>query len=296
MLAFLSAPRISVAAESSSLTLIGERPVIADNSVIADNDGTIDGLPGGIVVVGSTPLVGSDVNRDQVPGSTRVLGAGDVNRTGISSLTGAILDNVPSASVSDTEGNGFQPDILFRGFTASPVAGTPQGLAVYVNGARFNDGFGDTVNWDLIPPAAIDSVNLEAANPIFGLNALGGSVNIRLKNGFSHQTESVTAYGGSYGRESGILEFGREFGHFAVYTVADATHDDGFRRTGTSNLYRLFTDLGWRHKPASSIWASTRRMTCSATPARLRSRRSMPTSPTSLLHPTWSTTPTWVST
>jgi outer membrane receptor protein involved in Fe transport len=241
MLVLLGAsPPISAAAESSPLTFIGDR------TVIADNDGTIDGLPGGIVVVSSTPLVGSDLNRDQVPESTRILGAGDINRTGIPSLTGAILDNAPSTSVSDTEGNAFQPDILFRGFTASPVAGTPQGLAVYVNGARFNDGFGDTVNWDLIPPAAIDSVNLEAANPIFGLNALGGSVNIRLKNGFSHQTESVTAYGGSYGRESGIVEYGREFGHFAVYTVADATHDDGFRRTGTSNLYRLFTDLGWR--------------------------------------------------
>src|ERR1700730_4348529 len=114
LLVFLSAsPCISAAAESSSLTFIGDRTVIADNTAIADNDGTIDGLPG-IVVVSSTPLAGSEVNRDQVPESTRILEAGDINRTGIPSLTGAILDNVPSASVSDTEGNAFQPDILFR--------------------------------------------------------------------------------------------------------------------------------------------------------------------------------------
>jgi iron complex outermembrane receptor protein len=200
-----------------------------------------------ITVVGSTPLMGSDLKRDQVPETTRVLDAGDISRTGIPSLTRAILDNVASASINDTEGNVFQPDILFRGFTASPVAGTSQGLAIYINGARFNDAFGDTVNWDLIPPAAIASVNLEAANPLFGLNALGGSINIRLKNGFSNPTEkNITAYGGSYGRAAAILEFGQQYGDFAIYAVGDATHDNGFRQTSTSDLYRLYTDLGWR--------------------------------------------------
>jgi iron complex outermembrane receptor protein len=203
-----------------------------------------------IVVVGSTPLPGSDVERDRVPTATQVLSAQDVNRTGIPSLTGAILTNVPSASINDVEGNVFQPDILFRGFTASPVAGTPQGLAVYVNGARFNDAFGDTVNWDLIPPSAIKTVSVEAANPIFGLNALGGSVSVQLKNGFTDDTKSVTGYGGSYGRRAGIIEFSQQAGEFAIYLAADATHDTGFRQTSTSDLYRLYTDLGWRTGPA----------------------------------------------
>jgi iron complex outermembrane receptor protein len=231
-----------VLAVSPSTRAADESSTVA---VDADSVGPPAILPR-IVVIGSTPLVGSDLNRDQVPETTRVLGAGDINRTGLPSLTSAILDNVASATVNDTEGNVFQPDILFRGFTASPVAGTPQGLAVYVNGARFNDAFGDTVNWDLIPPAAIESVNLEAANPLFGLNALGGSFNIRLKNGFSDQAENATAYGGSYGRAGAILEFSHQYGDFAIYAAGDATHDNGFRQTSTSNLYRLFTDLGWR--------------------------------------------------
>src|ERR1700676_1688423 len=202
-----------------------------------------------IVVVGITPLPGSDVARDRVPTATRVLSAQDINRTGIPSLTGAILANVPSASINDVEGNGFQPDVLFRGFTASPVAGTAQGLAVYVNGARFNDAFGDTVNWDLIPPAAIKSVNIEGANPVFGLTAQGGAVSVQLKNGFSDDSSSVTGFGGSYGRRAGILELSEQAGAFAVYFTVDATHDDGFRQTSASDLYRLFTDLGWRSGP-----------------------------------------------
>jgi outer membrane cobalamin receptor len=122
-----------------------------------------------VVVVGSTPLLGSDLNRDQVPAATQVLDASDINRTGIPDLTGALLSNVPSATINDTEGNVFQPDILFRGFTASPVAGTPEGLAVYVNGARFNDAFGDIVNWDLVSPAAIETVTeVMAWTPLLG--------------------------------------------------------------------------------------------------------------------------------
>ncbi len=201
-------------------------------------------------VVGSTPLLGSGIDRDQIPAATNVLGQSDIDRTGVPDLTRAILENIPGATINDTEGNVFQPDIIFRGFTASPTAGASQGLAVYVNGARFNDAFGDTVNWDLIPPSAISTVNVEASNPVFGLNALGGSVNVQLKNGFTFQGADFTGYGGSYGRGSGTLEFGRQYGSFSIYATGDITHDDGFRQTSASDIYRLFTDLGWRNDVA----------------------------------------------
>jgi len=200
----------------------------------------------GFDVVGETPVPGANIQRDRIAAATQVLGRGDVDRAGVPTLTGAILETVPSATINDTEGNVFQPDILFRGFTASPVAGTPQGLAVYVNGARFNDAFGDTVNWDLIAPTAVQSVDVDASNPLFGLNALGGSVNVRLKTGFTYEGGGLTAYGGSYGRAAGIVEFGREVGAFALYATVDITHDRGFRQTNASDLQRLFADLGWR--------------------------------------------------
>ena len=205
---------------------------------------------GDVNVVGSTPLLGSGIDRDEVPAATQVLTAHDVDRTNIPSLTGGILDNIPSASVNDTSGNVFQPDILFRGFTASPVTGTSQGLAVYVNGARFNDPFGDTVNWDLIPSVAIDTVNVEASNPVFGLNALGGSVNVQLKNGFTFQGADLTAYGGSFDRGAGILEYGHQSGNFSAYLAGEITHDGGYRQTSASDLYRLYGDVGWRNDRA----------------------------------------------
>ena len=197
-------------------------------------------------VIGSTPLLGSGIDRNEIPAATNVLGAGDINRTGIASLTGAILDNIPGAAVNDVESNPFQPDILFRGFTASPVAGTSEGLAVYVDGMRFNDAFGDTVNWDLIPSSAIGTVNVEASNPVFGLNALGGSVNVQLKNGFDTHGGDLTGYYGSYNRQSGSFEYGQQYGNVAMYTSAEAIHDDGFRETQASNIFRFYNDFGWR--------------------------------------------------
>ena len=208
-------------------------------------------------VVGSTPLLGSGIDRDQIPTATNVLGSQDIDRTGIPSLTGAILENIPSVTLNDTEGNVFQPDLIFRGFTASPVAGTSEGLAVYVNGARFNDAFGDTVNWDLIPSVAIDTVNVEASNPVFGLNALGGSVNVQLKNGFDFHGGDITAYGGSYNRGAGSLEYGQQVGNFAIYAAGEIIHDGGFRETGSSQIYRLYTDLGWRSDVAEVHLALT---------------------------------------
>ncbi len=199
-------------------------------------------------VVASTPLLGSGIDRSALPQATQVLGSAQIDRTKVPSLTGAILENIPSATINDTSGNPFQPDILFRGFTASPVTGTAQGLAVYVNGARFNDPFGDTVNWDLIVPEAIQTVNLEASNPVFGLNALGGSVNVQLKDGFSFNGADLTAIGGSFDRGQGVAEFGQRYGDFAIYAAGDITHDGGYRDTGNSDLYRIFTDLGYRRE------------------------------------------------
>lgn len=199
-----------------------------------------------IVVQAPSQVHGGGVAAADLPQATVVLDEDEIARTEVPSLTGGILESVPQASLTDVDGNAFQPDINFRGFTASPVAGTSEGLAVYVNGARFNEAFGDTVNWDLIPSEAIHTATLAPSDPLYGLNALGGAVNVRLKDGFTSPGASLTAYGGSYGRGSGILEFGQQWGPWAFYTAADVTHDDGFRQTQSSDLYRIYSDLGWK--------------------------------------------------
>ena len=65
--------------------------------------------------------------------------------------------NANSVVVNSPSGNDFQPDLSFRGFTASPLLGTPQGLSVFQDGVRINEAFADVVHWDLLPQNAIAS-------------------------------------------------------------------------------------------------------------------------------------------
>jgi hypothetical protein len=127
-------------------------------------------------IVGSSPLLGSGIDRNKLPAQTSVLNSGDIARDGTPNALRALNEQVGGVNLDSASGNPDQPTLLYHGFEASPLLGVPQGLAVYVNGARFNDAFGDTVNWDLIPSLAIGQLNLEGPNPVFGLNALGGSI------------------------------------------------------------------------------------------------------------------------
>src|SRR4051812_8680324 len=138
-------------------------------------------------VIGTSPLLGSGVDRDKVPSATRSVSARDLQREGSPDLTRTLQDRIGAVSINETQDNTFQPDVQYRGFTASPLGGTPQGLAVYQNGVRINEVFGDTVNWDVIPDRAINRTNLLGSNPVFGLNALGGAIALEMKNGFTWQ-------------------------------------------------------------------------------------------------------------
>ena len=172
--------------------------------------------------------------------------AADISRTYSMSVTEALQQRVPSVNLQDVQGNGFFQDLRYRGFTASPLQGTPQGLAVYVNGMRFNEAFGDTVNWDLIPAGAIDRADVWSANPVFGLNALGGSVSVQLKNGFTYQGTAFEAQVGSYGRASGSVQYGGRKDNVAVYAIAEGLTDRGWRYQSPSRLKRVYGDVGWQ--------------------------------------------------
>ena len=188
-----------------------------------------------------TPTAGSGIDIDKVPAVVNVVDA--IKSSALVRRTSRTLcSNTCRASLSTkSTGNPFQPDVQFRGFVASPVAGTPQGLAVYQNGVRINEAFGDTVNWDLIPTAAIRSVTVVTNNPAFGLNALGGAVNVRMKDGFNYQGAEINTMGGSFGRIQSSAQWGKQIDNFSVYGALEGLHDNGFRNfsaVGHSPLLR----------------------------------------------------------
>src|SRR5215475_7606589 len=195
-----------------------------------------------IVVVAPSPLAGAGIDRDKVPAMVQTLTADDFQRTYSPSVIETLLQRIPGVSTSDTQGNSAVQDLRYRGFNASPLAGTPQGLAVYLNGVRVNEAFGDTVNWDLIPTNAIDRADVWTNNPVFGLNALGGAVSLQMKNGFTWQGAEFQAMGGSFGRYQGALQYGARQGDVAVYVAAQGANDDGWRFQSSSEIARLYVD------------------------------------------------------
>lgn len=199
-----------------------------------------------IDVIGASPLIGVGVDRNAVPAETHVLDRNDLTREGPANLLGSLNSQISGVALDSASGNPYQPTLYYHGYAASGLQGTPEGLAVYVNGVRFNQPFGDTVDWDLIPSIAIDRINVEGSNPVFGLNALGGSLNIQLKNGFTWQGVEMSVSGGSFGQIQGEFQYGTRIGNVATYVAGSVTHQNGWRDLQSSNLQNFYGDVGWR--------------------------------------------------
>ena len=184
---------------------------------------------------------GTAVDPTLVPANVQRAVAEQLQRSQSLDLTDFLNRQFSSVSINHAQNNPLQPDFNFRGFTASPLLGLPQGLSVYENGVRINDPFGDTVNWDLIPVSAIDSVQMLAgAQPVFGLNTLGGALSLRMKNGFGQQGAQGDAYGGAFGRRSASVQAGGNDGRWGYYGDADYFAEDGWRDHSKSDALRLY--------------------------------------------------------
>lgn len=179
-----------------------------------------------------------------VPSAVTTVSDTEIEREGTASIQQTLQHQVPSVILSDAAGNPMRAEVSFRGFDASPVSGRSQGLAVYQNGVRINEAFGDTVNWDVIPSNAIAGMSIVSNNPSFGLNALGGAASILMKDGFSYQGGEVDIMGGSFGRRQIGVQAGGSSGNAGIYVAGEWIKDDGFRDFSESEVKRFYGDLG----------------------------------------------------
>jgi iron complex outermembrane recepter protein len=198
-----------------------------------------------IVVVGVTPVPGFKVDKDKVPGNIQTLRSSDLTRNGAASVLGALDQQVSSVNFNDTLADPFQPEVQFRGFEASPVLGTPQGMAVYQNGVRINEAFGDTVNWDLIPDIAIDRIDILNATSVFGLNALGGAATVTMKNGFTYNGFDATLSGGSFNQRQAQAEYGVNDGTLGAYVAVNGLKEGGWRHFTQDRVLQYYLDLSF---------------------------------------------------
>ena len=198
-----------------------------------------------VVVVGTTPLLGIGTPLAQVPANVQTVHAQDIAQQHRSTLTDYFAKNLPSVDIADAQGNPYQMNVNYRGFTASPLLGTPQGISVFVDGVRVNEPFGDVVNWDVLPQQAIDTIQLiPGSNPTYGLNTLGGALAITTKNGKTSPGGEAEVALGSWGRKTAQIEQGGTIGHnLDYYVTGNVANDNGWAEQNASRVRQIFGKL-----------------------------------------------------
>jgi outer membrane receptor protein involved in Fe transport len=199
-----------------------------------------------IEVIGTTPLPALGIARSKVPADVQTATDKDLTRTQSLNLPEFMGSTMPGVTINEVQDNPYMPDVNFRGFTASPLLGTPQGLSVYVDGVRVNESFGDVVNWDLIPQFAISNITLiPGSDPLFGLNTLGGALAINTKSGFAYPGTTAQTYGGSFGRYGMQATHGGYHKNFDYFIGGNHFHEDGWRDASPSDVDQIFGKVGW---------------------------------------------------
>jgi outer membrane receptor protein involved in Fe transport len=199
-----------------------------------------------IVVVAGTPL--GESQSSDLAGNYQTIDSEEFRRQRALDLTEMMNRRLGSVFINEAQSNPLQPDVQYRGFVGSPLLGLPQGIAVYQDGVRVNEPFGDTVNWALIPGDAINTLQLlPGSNPVFGLNALGGTISIKTKDGFSNPGTLGKAMLGSFSRQSVQAETGGQFSEsLAYFATASYLEEDGWRDYSGTRAVQTFGSLTWR--------------------------------------------------
>lgn len=197
-------------------------------------------------VVEVTPLNGAGQTRDKIAAAVQTASGDALRDSNANDLTEFLNRKFAGVSFNEMQGNPLQPDVSFRGYTASPLLGTPQGLSVYMDGVRLNQPFGDVVSWDLIPRNAIAGITLmPGSNPLFGLNTLGGALSLETKSGRTDPGTTVELNYGAHARGSADVQTGGSDGAFDWYANAHYFTDGGWREFSPSEQGQFFGKLGW---------------------------------------------------
>ena len=204
---------------------------------------------GTINVFSVTPLPSIGLPLNIIPSNIQMTTPKAINAQAGVSLADYMNNNMQSVSTTEMGGNPWQPEITFRGFSASPLLGMPQGISTYVDGVRMNEPFGDVTLWDKIPNFAIGGMQLiPGSNPLYGLNTLGGAIAMQTKSGRDAKGASVEFEAGSWNRQRYLAQYGgvSKDGSVDYFIGHQTTKEDGWRQFSPSRLNQTFGKVGWQ--------------------------------------------------
>jgi iron complex outermembrane recepter protein len=160
------------------------------------------------------------------------------------------LANLPGVSTYNDQGTPFQPHVEVRGFTVSPVVGSPQGVSVFLNGVRVNEPDAQEVNFDLLPMAAVDSASLvRGPDILFGRNSLGGTLLFDTQRGTATPEANVEWGGGSFGEQTVNVTAGGKLDGIDGFLAGMALDETGWRQATSGETRNLFATIGHQWGP-----------------------------------------------
>lgn len=223
--------------------------VAVASAVIAMSAAAQSTTPLSIVVVSAQALPpGLDIDPARLPYTVQRATEAARRDSSIDEPGEFMVRRFAGVNVNEVQGNSLQNDVSFHGFRLSPTLGSAQGMSVYLDGVRANEPFGDVMNWDMLPHAAISDVLLvSGSNPLFGLNTLGGTLAFTTKSGRSDPGTRAEVSLASHDRKKVELSWGgkRDDGWHA-FIAGTAFDDGGWRDHSGGQVGNLFMKAG-RH-------------------------------------------------
>src|SRR3954469_3044972 len=187
-----------------------------------------------------------------VGATTTVITAADIANAPAQTIQ-EIIAQTPGVQLTTLFGgvNGARTTVDLRGFGAFATANT----LVLINGRRLNDIDMAQVDLSTIPREAIERIEITRGNSgavLYGDNAVGGVVNIVLKNGVGGPPVAIRFEGGvgSFNQLTGSVSTALNSGPWSASFYGNAIKSDGYRvnnaldqRNGVGNINYSTPDL-----------------------------------------------------
>lgn len=166
-----------------------------------------------------------------VGASTSVITAEDIAHSPAASVQ-EIIAQVPGVQLTSLYGgvNGVKTSVDLRGFGAFSTSNT----LVLINGRRLNDVDMAGVDFSTIPRDSIERIEITKGNSgavLYGDNAVGGVINIVLKNGVGGRPATMRAEGGvgSFNARMASLSATTNYGPWSTSFYGNGIKSDGYR-------------------------------------------------------------------
>jgi outer membrane cobalamin receptor len=193
----------------------------------------------GSVISTAGPSVGSGV-----PARVSVIG-GDELASGRPRTLGDALASRAGISSYDDVGSPYKTTLVMRGFTASPVVGLPQGISVFVDGIPVNEPDAGQINFELLPLAYVDRVEvLGGTASLLGPNSLGGAVNLITRTGTASAVTEAELSAGSYGRAGAVASTSGALREWRYFVGGAYDREGGWRQLTGARLANGFVRIG----------------------------------------------------